>query len=130
MFQHRHCDVRTRNSHIAARAMSRQVTCTLCMHSEPQIKIILDQCQSKLFTISDAFSSVAPYEKGSKKLSQESLKVPSALAAWGLDERRQVCITTDNAVNMVKAAALNKWTRLQCFGHKLHYGKLCPCYIY
>ncbi|XP_038590224.1 E3 SUMO-protein ligase ZBED1-like [Micropterus salmoides] len=43
-----------------------------------------------------------------------------AVAAWGLDERRQVCITTDNAANMVKAAALNKWTRLQCFGHRLH----------
>ncbi|XP_038561459.1 E3 SUMO-protein ligase ZBED1-like [Micropterus salmoides] len=43
-----------------------------------------------------------------------------AVAAWGLDERRQVCITTDNAANMVKAAALNKWTRMQCFGHRLH----------
>lgn len=57
-----------------------------------------------------------------------------AVAAWGLDERRQVCITTDNAANMVKAAALNKWTRMQCFGHRLHLavGKLClcSCYIY
>lgn len=35
-----------------------------------------------------------------------------ASAAWGLDERRVVCITIDNVVNMVKAAALNKWTRL------------------
>ncbi|XP_056119514.1 E3 SUMO-protein ligase ZBED1-like [Rhinichthys klamathensis goyatoka] len=43
-----------------------------------------------------------------------------AVAAWGLDETRQVCITTDNAANMVKAADLNKWTRLQCFGHRLH----------
>ncbi len=43
-----------------------------------------------------------------------------ALTAWGLDERCLVCITTDNAANMVKAAALNKWTRLQCFGHRLH----------
>ncbi|XP_076837705.1 E3 SUMO-protein ligase ZBED1-like [Brachyhypopomus gauderio] len=43
-----------------------------------------------------------------------------AVAAWSLDEGRQVCITTDNAANMVKAAALNKWTRLQCFGHRLH----------
>ncbi|KAI2644978.1 zinc finger BED domain-containing 1-like protein [Labeo rohita] len=43
-----------------------------------------------------------------------------AVSAWGLDETRQVCITTDNAANMVKAADLNKWTRLQCFGHRLH----------
>ncbi|KAL7868960.1 hypothetical protein SRHO_G00103440 [Serrasalmus rhombeus] len=43
-----------------------------------------------------------------------------AVAAWGLDAGRQVCITTDDAANMVKAPALNKWTRLQCFGHRLH----------
>ncbi|KAJ4947029.1 hypothetical protein JOQ06_009071 [Pogonophryne albipinna] len=43
-----------------------------------------------------------------------------AVAAWGLDETCQVCITTDNAANMVKAASLNEWTRLQCFGHRLH----------
>ncbi|KAA8589007.1 hypothetical protein FQN60_010352 [Etheostoma spectabile] len=43
-----------------------------------------------------------------------------AVTAWGLDETRQVLITTDNATNMVKPAALNKWTRLQCFGHRLH----------
>ncbi len=43
-----------------------------------------------------------------------------ALASWGLSENRQVCITTDSGTNMVKAASLNKWTRLQCFGHRLH----------
>ncbi|KAJ4947212.1 hypothetical protein JOQ06_009250 [Pogonophryne albipinna] len=32
----------------------------------------------------------------------------AAVAAWGLD------------ANMVKAASLNEWTRLQCFGHRLH----------
>lgn len=50
-----------------------------------------------------------------------------AVAAWGLDDTRLVCITTDNAANMVKAAAQNEWTRLQCFGHRLHLavGKLC-----
>lgn len=54
-----------------------------------------------------------------------------ALAAWGLDEKRLVTITTDNAANMVKAAALNKWTRLQCFGHRLHLaiGILYPCIL-
>ncbi|XP_061584717.1 E3 SUMO-protein ligase ZBED1-like [Cololabis saira] len=31
-----------------------------------------------------------------------------------------VCITTDSGANIVKAASLNNWTRLQCFGHRLH----------
>ena len=43
-----------------------------------------------------------------------------AMASWSLQEERLVCITTDNGSNVVKAASLNKWTRLQCFGHRLH----------
>lgn len=43
-----------------------------------------------------------------------------ALAAWGLDEERLACITTDNGQNIVKAISINNWTRLQCFGHRLH----------
>lgn len=43
-----------------------------------------------------------------------------ALESWGLDERLQACITTDNGANVVKATDLNDWTRLQCFGHRLH----------
>lgn len=39
---------------------------------------------------------------------------------WGLAEEKQVVITTDNASNMVKTCQLNHWTRLQCFGHRLH----------
>ncbi|XP_061585714.1 E3 SUMO-protein ligase ZBED1-like [Cololabis saira] len=42
------------------------------------------------------------------------------LAGWDLPEENHVCITTDNAANMVLAAQLNDWTRLQCFGHRLH----------
>ncbi|KAL1276600.1 hypothetical protein QQF64_036223 [Cirrhinus molitorella] len=42
------------------------------------------------------------------------------LAAWDLQEEQQVCITTDNAANIVNAVAINKWNRLQCFGHRLH----------
>ncbi|XP_051816727.1 E3 SUMO-protein ligase ZBED1-like [Acanthochromis polyacanthus] len=42
------------------------------------------------------------------------------LSCWNLPEEKLVCITTDNASNMVKAAELNEWTRLQCFGHRLH----------
>ncbi|KAF3856818.1 hypothetical protein F7725_017541, partial [Dissostichus mawsoni] len=43
-----------------------------------------------------------------------------ALLSWNLPEARQVCITTDNGSNIVKAVSLNKWKRLQCFGHRLH----------
>jgi len=43
-----------------------------------------------------------------------------SLAAWSLEEDKMVCITTDSGANIVKAAALNHWTRLQCFGHRLH----------
>lgn len=42
------------------------------------------------------------------------------LASWGLCENKQVCITTDSGANIVKATTLNNWTRLQCFGHRLH----------
>ncbi|XP_040278097.1 E3 SUMO-protein ligase ZBED1-like [Bufo bufo] len=43
-----------------------------------------------------------------------------ALESWGLKEELQVCITTDNGANIVKAVEINGWTRLQCFGHRLH----------
>ncbi|KAL3972567.1 protein-disulfide reductase (glutathione) [Sarotherodon galilaeus] len=44
----------------------------------------------------------------------------TALESWGLKEEFQVCITTDNGANIVKAVELSGWTRLQCFGHRLH----------
>ncbi|XP_073730753.1 E3 SUMO-protein ligase ZBED1 [Misgurnus anguillicaudatus] len=37
--------------------------------------------------------------------------------SWDLHEENHVCIT-DNVLNMVLAARLNEWTRLQCFGHR------------
>ncbi|KAK7891329.1 hypothetical protein WMY93_023292 [Mugilogobius chulae] len=43
-----------------------------------------------------------------------------AMAAWTLREEKLVCMTTDNASNIRLAAELNGWTRLQCFGHRLH----------
>ncbi|XP_041841381.1 E3 SUMO-protein ligase ZBED1-like isoform X2 [Melanotaenia boesemani] len=49
-----------------------------------------------------------------------ALGLSEALASWGLSEEKQVCITTDSGTNIVKAASLNNWTRLQCFGHRLH----------
>lgn len=49
-----------------------------------------------------------------------ALGLREALAAWDLCEARQVAITTDNGTNIVKAVELNQWTRIQCFGHRLH----------
>ncbi|KAL1282509.1 hypothetical protein QQF64_001312 [Cirrhinus molitorella] len=48
----------------------------------------------------------------------EGLK--EAISAWGLVEERLVCITTDNVANMIRAASVNNWPRLHCFGHRLH----------
>ncbi|XP_067270785.1 E3 SUMO-protein ligase ZBED1-like [Pseudorasbora parva] len=45
------------------------------------------------------------------------------LQDWDLDEEKQVCLTTDSGANIVKAATLNMWTRLSCFGHRLHIAK-------
>ena len=43
-----------------------------------------------------------------------------ALASWGLNEKGLVAITTDNGSNIIKAVELQKWPRMQCFGHRLH----------
>uniref|UniRef100_A0A1A8U803 Uncharacterized protein n=1 Tax=Nothobranchius furzeri TaxID=105023 RepID=A0A1A8U803_NOTFU len=43
-----------------------------------------------------------------------------ALATWDLEESKLVCITTDNAADVILAAELNGWMRLQGFGHRLH----------
>ncbi|KAM4592381.1 E3 SUMO-protein ligase ZBED1-like [Odontesthes bonariensis] len=43
-----------------------------------------------------------------------------ALESWGLREENMSCMTTDSGTNMVKALQLNSWTRLPCFGHRLH----------
>ncbi|RXN21005.1 zinc finger BED domain-containing 1-like protein [Labeo rohita] len=44
-----------------------------------------------------------------------ALGLREALASW-----RLVSISTDSGSNVIKAASLNKWVRLQCFGHRLH----------
>lgn len=49
-----------------------------------------------------------------------ALGLREVLVNWDLHEDRQVCITTDNGSNVVKATELNNWVRLQCFGHRLH----------
>lgn len=42
------------------------------------------------------------------------------LKTWKLNPTGLVAITTDNGANIVKAVQLNKWSRIQCFGHRLH----------
>ncbi|KAG2456003.1 KCNJ8 protein, partial [Polypterus senegalus] len=49
-----------------------------------------------------------------------ALGLKDALKSWKLDEAQQVCITTDNAANVIKVVDLNEWKRLQCFGHRLN----------
>ncbi|XP_013880075.1 zinc finger BED domain-containing protein 1 [Austrofundulus limnaeus] len=42
------------------------------------------------------------------------------LTNWKLNPAALVAVTTDNGANVVKAVQLNKWQRMQCFGHRLH----------
>ena len=44
----------------------------------------------------------------------------ATLEAWSLGQVNQVCITTDNGANVIKAADNLNWPRLSCFGHNLH----------
>ena len=43
----------------------------------------------------------------------------NALDSWNLKVENQVCLTTDNGSNIVKAARDLGWCRLSCFGHNL-----------
>ncbi len=49
-----------------------------------------------------------------------SAGLQEALDCWGLSVQKLVAITTDSGANIKKAIELNNWTRLQCFGHRLH----------
>ena len=44
----------------------------------------------------------------------------STLETWGLEEEKQICLTTDSGSNMVNAVSRLNWLRLSCFGHNLH----------
>jgi hypothetical protein len=44
------------------------------------------------------------------------------LKDWGLDAKNQVCVTTDNGSNILKATRDLGWQHLSCFGHNLHLG--------
>ena len=48
----------------------------------------------------------------------ESMK--SVLDGWGLSEEKQICITTDDGSNLVRACCLLNWLHIPCFGHNLH----------
>ena len=42
------------------------------------------------------------------------------LDSWGLKEKCQMCIPTDNGANIIYAANKLNWQRLSCFGHNLN----------
>ena len=44
----------------------------------------------------------------------------TTLESWNLQPHSQVCITTDNGSNIVKATHDLQWARISCFGHNLH----------
>ncbi|XP_028414074.1 zinc finger BED domain-containing protein 1-like [Dendronephthya gigantea] len=44
------------------------------------------------------------------------------LKDWDLDVKKQVCVTTDNGSNIIKATRDLEWPHLSCFGHNLHLG--------
>lgn len=44
----------------------------------------------------------------------------ATLESWGLDQVKQICLTTDSGANIVNAASQLNWLRLSCFGHNLH----------
>ena len=48
----------------------------------------------------------------------ESLR--GVLEGWGLQETKQVCITTNNGSNLVRASHLLNRSHVPCFGHNLH----------
>ena len=58
-----------------------------------------------------------PEDHNGEKLA-ESLK--SVLESWGLQESKQVCLTTDNGSNLVRASHLLNWLHIPCFGHNLY----------
>ena len=49
----------------------------------------------------------------------DAIKEP--LQSWNLDSKNQVCLTTDNGSNILRALkTILGWTHLPCFGHNLH----------
>ena len=47
--------------------------------------------------------------------------IKETLQSWNLDSKNQVCLTTDNGSNILRAVkTILGWTHLPCFGHNLH----------
>ena len=44
----------------------------------------------------------------------------SILESWSLKSQQQLCITTDNGLNMVAAISKLGWSHFSCFGHNLN----------
>ncbi|CAM4293523.1 unnamed protein product [Leuciscus chuanchicus] len=83
----------------------------------PELYIkVREELASQLVNVTH-FSTTAEHDHTGGIIAQG---LQDALMSWNLNEARQVCITTDNGANIVKAVSLNHWTRLQCFGHRLH----------
>lgn len=49
-----------------------------------------------------------------------SAVMTETLQSWNLEPSKQVCITTDNGSNLIKACSDLHWMRMPCFGHNLH----------
>lgn len=64
----------------------------------------------------DAFMAYFPDDHTSEMLAQG---LTNMLSAWDLAEENLVAITTNNGTNIAKAAELNGWTWVQCFGHSI-----------
>ena len=47
--------------------------------------------------------------------------IKETLQSWSLDNKNQVCLTTDNDGNILRAVkTILGWTHLPCFGHNLN----------
>ena len=73
--------------------------------------------QSLVFTNQVLADSFFPESYTGENIA-EAMK--SALEAWDLKVENQVCLITDNGLNIVKAASNLEWLRLSCFRHNLH----------
>ena len=74
-------------------------------------------------TLKESFASVTPYEKSSRRHREVTNAITYYLAKDMVSiygGQRGVQKTTDNGTNVIKAMELNQWTRLRCFGHRLH----------
>lgn len=89
-------------------------SCVVSLHSNPgRVSLVTKAEQLGLWEISQTLNSAKCVKEKERhrswERSWEQCWLPGALM-----EEQQVCLTTDNAANIVKAVAINKWTRVQC----------------